>query len=38
MYVKQLAAAAGLVLIKEASVQLYPEMPVTAFVFSKGGN
>lgn len=36
-YVKQAAAGAGLALVKETSVALYPELPVQAFVFSKGG-
>jgi predicted TPR repeat methyltransferase len=35
-YVRQVAAAAGLAVVKEATVQLYPNVPVQAFIFSKG--
>lgn len=36
-YVKQVAQAVGLKLVKETPVQLYPEVSVQALVFSKGG-
>ena len=37
-YVKQMAQAVGLTCIKEASVMLYPDLPIPAFIFSKGGD
>ncbi len=35
-YVRQVATAAGLAVVKEATMQLYPNVPIQAFMISRG--